>query len=1122
MQCPKCQFENREGVKFCEECGANFDLSCPNCLAKIPLGRKFCGECGFKLTEPSQAPAIDYSQPQSYTPKFLSDKILTSRSSLEGERKMVTVFFADVANYTSLAEKLDPEEVHLIMDGCFEILMDEIHHYEGTINQFTGDGVMALFGAPVAHEDHAQRACRAALVIQKAINEYGAKISRDCGVEFNMRIGLNSGPVIVGAIGDDLRMDYTAVGDTTNVAMRMESAATPGSILVSENTHRLVNAYFDFEDCGPMVIKGKEAPQNVYRLIKSSDVQTRFEASVSRGLVKFVGRLNSIAAVKLAWEKVCNGSGQVLGIVGEAGVGKSRLLLEFRHSLIKDDITYFEGRCLQYGSSMPYLPFLEILRFFFGIDEGQREYIVKKNIKNNLAKLDKDFPSDYLAIFQDLFALKIEDKSWHDLEPKLRRERTFEALRYLFIRSSEKNPLMIAVEDLHWLDKTSEEFINYFVDSMAQCRILLVLVNRPEYSHPWSNKTYYSKIGLTQLTTESSAELVSAILEGGEVAPELKQLILDRSAGNPLFMEEFTHTLLENGSIERRYNRFVLSRKIDDIQVPDTIQGIIAARMDRLEENLKRTMQVASVIGRDFAFRILKTITGMQKELRSYLLNLQGLELIYEKSLFPELEYIFKHALTQEVAYNSLLIKRRNEIHGKIGQAIEQIYGDRLQEFYEILAYHYCRSGNFNKAYQYAKLAADKAEGNYSHWEAYGSYKNARDLLHKLPETEENKKRKIEVLRLIITPLVFLGFPAESLSMLQEGEMLSKELGDDYHLARFYSAIGTHYANRGNPQLGIKYTESALEKGRTNQDIELMGSISTNLFFSYESSGEYYKIVDVAQDVIDLIEKAGRKTDFFSYFANPYSTVCSLCGSGMGLLGNFEEGKVMLDKGLRTASEINHLLTLGLVELHYSIFFWGRGEWEAAKAHFQKCIKYGEESKFAILSGLSWSGLGYVFSMLGDSKVGKRHAEKGLEIYLDSGMEQLLSWIYYFLGSIYHDLGDLKSAQSHTEEALRLSQKNGVKLAEGMLWMLFGRILVNTEPLQIDRAEECILKGMEILLELKIKAFYSQGYLILGELYLDVGQQEKAKNSLKRAESMFQEMGTDYWLVRTMEVMERL
>jgi tetratricopeptide (TPR) repeat protein len=511
----------------------------------------------------------------------------------------------------------------------------------------------------------------------------------------------------------------------------------------------------------------------------------------------------------------------------------------------------------------------------------------------------------------------------------------------------------------------------------------------------------------------------------------------------------------------------------------------------------------------------------MQKELRSYLLNLQGLELIYEKSLFPELEYIFKHALTQEVAYNSLLIKRRNEIHGKIGQAIEQIYGDRLQEFYEMLAYHYSRSGHFNKAYQYAKLTADKAVGNYSHWEAYGSYKDARDFLHKLPETEENKKRKIEVLRLMITPLVFLGFPAESLSMLQEGEMLSKELGDDYHLARFYSAIGTHYANRGNPQLGIKYTESAFEKGRTNQDIELMGSISTDLFFSYEQSGEYYKIVDVAQDVIDLIEKAGRKTDFFSFFVNPYSTVCSLCGSGMGFLGNFEEGKIMLDKGLRTASEINHLLTLGLVELHYSFFFWGRGGWEAAKAHVQKCIKYSEESKYGILSGISWSFLGYVFSMLGDSKVGKRHAEKGLEIYLDTGMEHLLCWIYYILGSIHHDLGDLKSAQSHTEEALRLSQKNGVKMTEGLLWMSFGRILVNTEPLQIDRAEECILKGMEILQGLKLKAFYSQGSLFLGELYLNGGEQEKAKNHLNIACGRFKEMGMNYWLARTKELMER-
>ena len=375
MKCPKCQFENREGVKFCEECGLNFELRCPNCTAELPLGRKFCGECGFKLTAPSQAPAVDYSEPQSYTPKHLADKILTTRSSIEGERKLVTVFFADVADYTSMSEKLDPEEVHQIMDGAFKILMDEIHKYEGTINQFTGDGVMALFGAPVSHEDHAQRACYAALSIQKAMGEYGEKIEKDTGVEFKMRVGLNSGPVIVGAIGDDLRMDYTAVGDTTNLGSRMESLARPGTILVSGNTHRLVRDFFEFKSLGKIEVKGKKEPQEAFELIKVGEVATRIGASVAKGLTRFVGRKNSMAALLDAFDKVKSGSGQVVGLLGEAGVGKSRLLLEMRNMLPQGEYHYLEGRCLQYGGSMAYLPVLDILRSYFDIKEGDREFL---------------------------------------------------------------------------------------------------------------------------------------------------------------------------------------------------------------------------------------------------------------------------------------------------------------------------------------------------------------------------------------------------------------------------------------------------------------------------------------------------------------------------------------------------------------------------------------------------------------------------------------------------------------------------------------------------------------------------------------------------------------------------
>ncbi|NIS67903.1 MAG: zinc-ribbon domain-containing protein, partial [Proteobacteria bacterium] len=290
MKCPKCQFENREGVKFCEKCGTKMELACPSCGAKIPSDREFCGECGHDIGKPREAPSIDYNQPQSYTPKFLADKILNGRSSIEGERKLVTVFFADVANYTSMAEKLDPEEVHQVMDGCFKILMDEIHRYEGTINQFTGDGVMALFGAPVAHEDHAQRACHSALSIQKVMEEYAEKIKKDCEVDFSMRIGLNSGPVIVGSIGDDLRMDYTAVGDTTNLASRMESMAKPSTILATGHTYRLARDFFEFAPLGKVQVKGKEALQEAYQLIKPSEVETRIEAAVAKGLTKFVGR----------------------------------------------------------------------------------------------------------------------------------------------------------------------------------------------------------------------------------------------------------------------------------------------------------------------------------------------------------------------------------------------------------------------------------------------------------------------------------------------------------------------------------------------------------------------------------------------------------------------------------------------------------------------------------------------------------------------------------------------------------------------------------------------------------------------------------------------------------------
>jgi class 3 adenylate cyclase/tetratricopeptide (TPR) repeat protein len=1123
MKCPGCEFENREGVKFCEKCGVKLEFICPNCEATIPLDRLFCGECGHDLRQPKEAPSIDYSEPQSYTPKYLADKILTSRSAIEGERKLVTVFFADVADFTSTSEKLDPEEVHQIMDGCFKILMDEIHKYEGTINQFTGDGVMAIFGAPVAHEDHAQRACYAALSIQKAMGEYGAKIKKGTGIDFEMRIGLNSGPVLVGSIGDDLRMDYTAVGDTTNLASRMEGATTPGSVLVSQNTHRLAEDFFEFETPDKIEVKGKDQLQEAYKLVRIGEIDTRFRASIAKGLTPFVGRKNTLPALMEVYEKAKSGSGQVVGIVGEAGVGKSRLLLEFRNLIMQDDFTYLEGRCIHYGGSMAYLPILDIFKSYFGIKDEEREDIIKQRISDKILNLDGESPNLFPP-FQDLLSLKVDDEDYVRLEPKQKREKTFEAIRDLLIRMSHDRPLVLAIEDLHWIDKTTEEFIDYFIGWIGSIPILLTLLYRPEYTHQWGSKSYYNRIGLNQLTTKSSTELVQAILEEGEVVPELKELILRRTAGNPLFMEELTHTLLENGSIEKRGQQYTLSGKAFDTQVPDTVQGIIAARMDRLEDNLKRTIQVASVIGRDFAFRVLQTITGMREELKSYLLNLQILEFIYEKSLFPDLEYIFKHALTQEVAYNSLLIKKRKEIHENIGEAIELLYPERLEEFYEMLAHHYARGENPEKAYHYLKLSGDKAVSSYSNWEAFRCYEEASEVLSQMPQTEQSKRKGVEIRLLMDWPIRCLGYPEGSLKILKEGEELSSEINDTGSLAKFYSRLGFYYLLRGDPLQGIKYAEKCFGEAENMQDVELMAQTGFDLCSSYAVAGEYWKIAQVAPKAIDLLEKTKREAELFGgpLSLNLYSALFTYWGFAEATLGNFKQGEVLCEKGLRSAIDIKNKYSMAWAEFLYGAFFILKGDGNNAVSHSQESITHIQDIGLVVLLGPAWVFLGWAYYFLRELDTAREIIEKGLSIQRELGLSIMMSQHNFFLGTVHLELGDLAKARSCGEEALLHAKNANEKYREGESLILLGRVLGRTDKLRLLEAEKNILQGIGILDELRLKAYSCRGHVFLGEHYADTDQREKAMGTLRKAEAMSQEMEMDYWLHRTREVLERL
>lgn len=750
MLCPACHHTNEPATRFCDQCGQPFEVCCPACERPNRVGAQFCSHCGqsLLLRPDASAPAVESSpapehspswddkldQLQRYLPCHLTDKILAHRGRLAGERKLVSVLFANLAGSTALSTQLGEEDLFVLMDNVYELLVHEVHRYAGTVNELTGDGLVAFFGAPLAIEQAPQRAVRAALALQEAVARLSARVEPERGVRLHLRVGINTGPVIVGSVGNNLRMDYKAVGYTLNLAACIQQSAAPGTVEMTEHTYKLVEGYFDCDDLGLMHVKDTGTKTRVYRVRGERATRARIDVARERGFTRLVGRERELALLRQCLEFATAGRGQAVSIIGDAGLGKSRLLYEFRQTLAGVDCTWLDGRCVPYDTAPAYAPVVEVLKQYFDLGANDSAEDMQHKIDYGLAQLGTSLEATVPSLFHLLVA-GADGDVLAGMPPEAVKHQLFEALRGLVCESAAQRPLVLAFEDLHWVDQTTEEFVTFLLEHLAASRVLLVCTYRPEFVCTWSRKSYHSVITLPRFGHAEGYQMLTALLGTDHIQDDLATFILEKAEGVPFFLEELVKSLRETGTIERQEEHWRLAARGTVMPVPDTVEEVLMARIDRLPVGAKSVLQMGAVMGREFGWELLREVAGLpEPELTAHLAALSDAELLYARGLPPQATYLFKHAFTQEAAYRSLLTARRRELHHRVAVTLEALFPDRLEEADGQLAHHYFEAGEGegeNKALEYAMRAGARHMAMSAYAEAARFYHMAMAALER-------------------------------------------------------------------------------------------------------------------------------------------------------------------------------------------------------------------------------------------------------------------------------------------------------------------------------------------------------------------------------------------------------
>ncbi|MCZ6887941.1 MAG: AAA family ATPase [Gammaproteobacteria bacterium] len=1117
--CSACGFESPAGLKFCGQCGQTLGLSCPKCHAAVPGGFKFCGECGASIevtASGSGALAAAERSPRAYTPKHLADKILQSKSALEGERKQVTVLFADVKGSMELAEQLDPEQWHSILEGFFEILTEGVHRFEGTVNQYTGDGIMALFGAPIAHEDHAQRACYAALDLRDSLRSYANELRRNEGLNLSTRIGINSGEVVVGKIGDDLRMDYTAQGHTVGLAQRMENLAEPNTCYLSEATARLVTGFCAFDDLGPFRVRGVSEPVGVFVLRGVGEQRTRFDVARQRGLSQFVGRDGDMQALESALSQAQAGNGQVVGLVAPAGTGKSRICFEFLEQCRARGCAVTVGHAVAHGKNVPFLPMLEAFRDYYDVKDGDADHVVREKIAKCLLRVDANLAEMLPVVFEFFGVPDPARPVSRTLDAEARQRQLFEVLRREVREGSDGGQLVTLIEDLHWIDAGSEAFLEQWVDAIAGSRALLLLNFRPEYHARWMGKSYYRQIPLAPLDPEAMNALLGDLLGDDASIAGLAEVIYERTGGNPFFTEEVVQSLIESGALAGARGQYRMMTPITQLQVPPTVHAVLAARMDRLAEPEKRLLQTAAVIGKNFSEPVLVQVLAdvapqeaAPDEVAAALHVLAQAEFIYEQTLYPVAEYTFKHPLTQQVAYETLLRERRAQVHAAVAVASAEVFADKLDEKAGLLAHHWEQAGDRWQAALWHERAANWAGLTDSpemlrHWQLVLS------CLRPLPHSAETLALGVKACVASLNLAWRLGTPtAKATELFEEGRRLAEAAGDVVSLAALHGTYGCVLGLvGGDADEYVHYSREAVRLADQTEDTGLQVAEHAFLGYGCALAGRLTEGIEVCESARARFPPDAALGVEYTGGYSPFIGILNSHAWVLARAGRLDEASTICQQGEDMARahgdyEVGTWLQLARIEADVC-----RADTGAARDHARSAVETGakattDQSRFV---GLLTPGISHRLDRDWDKSEAVLE-EAVLAIAL--GYNRMFEgWVRAELARTLLGRGEVDRAEREAQTAITIAHAQHCRYDEARANLVLVHIeLRRGDAAALVRAEEALASAQALIDETGARAHQPEVHECRAAMAQLRGDSAAARSENEAAQRLYTEMG---------------